>query len=102
MVSSSVVYNEYSNFLNSIKDQIQQSRINAFRVVNRELLLLYQNLGRQIVEAQEKYGWGRSIVENLSKDLMKFFPGNSGFSPRNLWLMRQFHLSMLTVQFCNQ
>ena len=92
MVSNPLPSQEYVNFLNSVKDQIQQSRIRAFRVVNRELLLLYQNLGRQIVEAQEKYGWGRSIVENLSKDLMKLFPGNSGFSPRNLWLMRQFHL----------
>jgi len=92
MVNSALSSHEYVNFLNSIKNQIQQSRINAFRVVNRELLLLYQNLGKQIVEAQDKYGWGKSIVENLSKDLMKLFPGNSGFSPRNLWLMRQFYL----------
>ena len=88
----STASHEYSNFLNSVKEQIQQSRINAFSVVNRELLFLYQNLGKQIVEAQEKYGWGRSVVENLSKDLMQQFPGNSSFSPRNLWWMRQIHI----------
>lgn len=102
MVGNASISNEYSNFLSSIKDQIQQSRINAFRVVNRELLLLYQNLGKQIVEAQEKYGWGRSIVENLSKDLMQLFPGNSGFSPRNLWLMRQFYVEYVDYAILQQ
>jgi len=102
MVGSTIASHEYLNFLNLVKDQIQQSRINAFRVVNRELILLYQSLGKQIVEAQEKYGWGKSIVENLSKDLIKLFPGNSGFSPRNLWIMRQFHLEYVNYTILQQ
>ena len=45
-----------------------------------------------IVENQTQYGWGKSIVENLSTDLKKEFPGNSGFSVQNLWYMRQFYI----------
>lgn len=69
MVGTSLSSQEYISFLNSIKDHIQQSRINAFRVVNRELVILYQNIGKQIVDAQQRYSWGKSIVENLSRDL---------------------------------
>ncbi len=43
-----------------------------------------------IVERQKKYGWGKAIVENLAKDLQKEFPGVKGFSPQNIWRMRQF------------
>jgi vacuolar-type H+-ATPase subunit E/Vma4 len=88
MSGSSLSPNEYRNFLESIKARIQQARINASRLVNKELTLLYQSIGKQIVDAQQRNGWGKSIVDNLSKDLVRQLPGNSGFSARNLWLMR--------------
>jgi predicted nuclease of restriction endonuclease-like (RecB) superfamily len=81
----------YELFLNDITGTIQNARIQAARVVNRELTLLYRDIGKQIVEAQKKHGWGKSIVEQLSVDLMKQFPGRSGFATRNLWFMRQFY-----------
>ena len=48
---------------------------------------------KKIVEKQEKFGWGKSIVENLVKDLQKEYPGIKGFSSQNLWYMRQFYTS---------
>jgi hypothetical protein len=57
---------------------------------DHELILLYWDIGRRIVEKQEKLGWGKSVVETLSRDLKAEFPGLLRFSANNLWLMRQF------------
>ncbi|HEV2524218.1 MAG TPA: DUF1016 N-terminal domain-containing protein, partial [Gammaproteobacteria bacterium] len=83
---------EYDIFLKDIKDKIQNARVQASRVVNRELTLLYWSIGKKIVLAQKEYQWGEAIVEQLSRDLMKAFPGRAGFSTRNLWLMRKFYI----------
>lgn len=61
-------------------------------MVNKELISLYWEIGKGIVEKQEQLGWGKAVVERLSRDLMEEFPGTAGFSPQNLWLMRQFFL----------
>ncbi len=58
--------------------------------VNRELILLYWQIGRDILERQSQAGWGAKIVERLSKDLHNDFPDMAGFSPRNLKYMRGF------------
>jgi hypothetical protein len=60
--------------------------------VNRDLILLYWDIGRGIVEKQETLGWGESVVEMLAKDLQKAFPGMRGFSTANLRAMRRFYL----------
>ncbi|PIR24817.1 MAG: DUF1016 domain-containing protein [Deltaproteobacteria bacterium CG_4_10_14_0_2_um_filter_43_8] len=86
----------YTEFLNSIKSRITQARIHAASAVNRELISLYWSIGKEIVQKQEKLGWGKSVVEKLSKDLRKEFPGTSGFSARNLWDMRRFY-----EEYCN-
>lgn len=83
---------EYQLFLGEIKERIYQSQYKALKAVNQELITLYWSIGSSIVEKQEKYGWGKSIVENLSADLQKEFPGVHGFSTQNLWYMRQFYL----------
>ena len=82
----------YNEFLQIIKQHIRESRIQAYRHVNRELINLYWNIGNEIAERQEKEGWGKSVVESLSRDLRKEFPGTSGFSAQNLWFMRQMYL----------
>ena len=51
-----------------------------------------RTIGKSIVEKQEKLGWGKSVVEQLSKDLKKEFTNTSGFSSNNLWRMRVFYL----------
>lgn len=80
----------YQQFVADIKDRIRHAQYQALKKVNKELLSLYWDIGRSIKEKQEAEGWGKSIVEKLSMDLQKEFPGMSGFSTRNLWLMRQF------------
>jgi predicted nuclease of restriction endonuclease-like (RecB) superfamily len=61
--------------------------------VNRELIYLYWNIGKSIVEKQEDMGWGKSVVEQLAKDLRREFPDVKGFSSRNIWRMRAFYLA---------
>lgn len=82
----------YAEFLAGIKQQIRQRQIRALRAVNHELVALYWELGESICRKQEEHGWGRSVVENLARDLQAEFPGRNGFSPQNIWLMRQFYL----------
>ena len=82
----------YNVLFEEIKEQIYKSQYEALKVVNKELIALYMFIGSSIVERQEKYGWGKSVVENLSEDLQKEFPGSRGYSSRNLWRMRNFYL----------
>lgn len=81
----------YQDFLQAIKSQVVQSRIGAARAVNRSLIGLYWALGQLIVERQEALGWGKAVVERLSVDLKAEFPEMTGFSPRNLWFIKQFY-----------
>jgi len=82
----------YKATLKQIKKRIYESRYKAFKAVNTQLIKLYWDLGKAIVEKQEKEKWGKSVVEQLSKDLELEFEGIRGFSFRNLWRMRQFYL----------
>jgi predicted nuclease of restriction endonuclease-like (RecB) superfamily len=81
----------YQDFLQAIKSQVVQSRIGTARAVNRSLIGLYWALGQLIVERQEALGWGKAVMERLSADLKAEFPEMRGFSPQNLWLIRQFY-----------
>ncbi|MEL7161425.1 MAG: DUF1016 N-terminal domain-containing protein, partial [Bacteroidota bacterium] len=84
---------EYTSLLTELKTTIQAARLHAIRQVNRSLILMYWELGRQIVASQERHGWGKQIVDNLSKDLREMFPQTQGLSARNLWDMRRFYLT---------
>jgi len=83
--------NTYLNFVREIKDRVVSARITAARSINRELIHLYWDIGKAIVERQKKYRWGNAVVEMLSKDLQAEFPSVTGFSPRNLWDMKRFY-----------
>lgn len=85
--------NNYQLFLKDIKERILSAQYEALRAVNKELIALYWDIGKMIVERQEKEGWGKSVVERLSEDLQKEFSGIKGFSVQNLWYMRQFYLT---------
>ena len=93
---------DYAAWLGGLKSRIQSARISAARAVNRELILLYWDIGRGIVEKQEDLGWGKSVVEQLSLDLRSEFPGMKGFSANNLWLMRQFCSEYSSPAFLEQ
>ena len=83
----------YAEFLENLKTRIRAAQIKAALSANRELIRLYWDIGKAIVERQEKEGWGRSVVERLARDLQAEFPGISGFSPQNMWYMRAFYLA---------
>lgn len=84
--------NQYLKFLDDVKNRIQYSRLRIATSVNKEMIQLYWWIGKQIIEKQEQLGWGKSVVEQLLKDLQKSFSGRTGLSVQNLWYMRQFYL----------
>lgn len=97
-MSQKIDKNQYQSFLKSIKERILKAQYDALKVVNKELIALYWDLGKMIVEKQETMGWGKAVVENLASDLQKEFPGIGGFSYRNLWYMRDFYLTYVNNQ----
>ncbi len=82
---------DYPRLLSEIKERIRTAQYEALKAVNKELVGLYWDIGRMIVERQDVEGWGKSVVERLSADLRREFPGVGGFSVQNLWYMRQFY-----------
>ena len=82
----------YVELLDSLKSRIQVSRVKAALSVNRELTFLYWMIGHQIVDTQNREGWGTSMIERLARDLQSAFPKTRGLSPRNIWRMRAFYL----------
>ncbi len=81
----------YLIFFEEIKEAIHLSQYEALKKVNKELINLYWQIGKMIVERQAQYGWGKSIVETLADDLQKEYPGVRGYSSSNLWRMRNFY-----------
>lgn len=90
---SEVTIVDYMTVLDHVRQRVRQARYQALRSVNKELISLYWDIGKAIVERQGDESYGRSLVERLSRDLREEFPGLSGFSARNLWYMRNFYLS---------
>lgn len=80
----------YDHFLHDLKTRIRTARTRAALAVNRELVLLYWQIGRDILERQEREGWGAKVIERLAKDLRAEFPDMKGFSRANLMYMRSF------------
>jgi predicted nuclease of restriction endonuclease-like (RecB) superfamily len=93
---------EYPAFLAALKERILNARVSAARAVNRELVLLYWDIGQGIVEKQKSAGWGDSVVERLSADLRAEFPDMRGFSVVNLWRMKQLFLTHTSPEFLAQ
>ncbi|MBQ7395773.1 MAG: DUF1016 family protein [Lentisphaeria bacterium] len=81
---------EYKNWFSELKKRIKTARQTAVQAVNRELVLLYWQIGNEILVRQEQAGWGAKVVNQLSADLKTAFPDMQGFSPRNLKYMRAF------------
>ena len=80
----------YPNLLSDLKQRIQAAQVRAGLSVNRELVLLYWSIGREILARQEGAGWGAKVIDRLSRDLRAAFPEMKGFSSRNLKYMRAF------------
>lgn len=83
---------EFNQFVKDIKQKILFTQYEALKAVNKELINLYWDIGKSIVEKQDVLGWGKSVVKSLSSELQKEFVGMKGFSERNLWNMRNFYI----------
>lgn len=88
----------YTEFVKQLKKEILQSRYQAARLVNKEILLLYYITGKAISEKIQKENWGNSVIERLSNDLQRELPGLRGFSSKNLRNMRQFYETYSSVE----
>jgi len=84
---------DYVILLSDIKQRVRSAQYEALKAVNKELISLYWDIGRMIIDRQKEEKWGKSVVEQLAKDLRIEFPGISGFSAQNLWRMKQFYQS---------
>jgi predicted nuclease of restriction endonuclease-like (RecB) superfamily len=82
----------YNSFFKEIISTINSAKYHAFKSLNKIHMEQNFELGRIIVENQEKHHWGQSIVDTLSKDINKQIDGVKGYSSQNLWRMRQFYL----------
>jgi len=80
----------YTDWLSDLKTRIHTAQQRAALAVNRELVLLYWQIGRDILERQAKQGWGAKVIERLAHDLRTAFPDMKGFSRANLMYMRAF------------
>ncbi|WP_245489927.1 MULTISPECIES: DUF1016 N-terminal domain-containing protein [unclassified Mesorhizobium] len=80
----------YAAFVGDLKQKIAAARHRAGLSVNRELILLYWNIGRDILGRQEREGWGAKVIDRLAGDLGRAFPEMTGLSARNLKYMRAF------------
>ena len=87
------ISDNYIHLLMEVKQRIRSAQYEALKAVNREMINLYWDIGQMIFIKQQNYNWGKSVVEQLSKDLQTEFPGISGFSARNIWNMRSFYVT---------
>jgi predicted nuclease of restriction endonuclease-like (RecB) superfamily len=78
----------YPGLLQELKTRIRGAQVRAALAVNRELVLLYWSIGRDILARQGSEGWGSKVIERLAQDLQMEFPGVEGFSSRSLKYMR--------------
>jgi len=92
----------YAKLLNDLKSRIRTARVKANISVNRELVLLYWEIGKVILQRQSREGWGTKIIERLSRDLRQEFPDMKGFSRANLFYMRAFAEAYPDKQFVQQ
>lgn len=76
--------NEYLDLVQTIKQEIQQAQYKATLSVNKELIMLYYNIGKII---NEHKSWGNKFIENLAADIKLSFPNAKGYSVRNLKYM---------------
>ena len=82
----------YKKLFDDVIQVIEKTRLKAYKSLTKHQLSLNFEIGRIIVESQQKQGWGKGIVDDLSSDINKEIDGIRGYSPQNLWRMRSFYL----------
>jgi predicted nuclease of restriction endonuclease-like (RecB) superfamily len=84
-------FKNYASFLKEVKGRIQKAQVKANFAANRELLILYWNVGRMVCAAQDSAGWGKRVIPRLSQDIKNELPGINGFSVTNIKRMTLFY-----------
>tara|TARA_B100001564_G_scaffold285327_1_gene248214 strand:- start:3155 stop:4222 length:1068 start_codon:yes stop_codon:yes gene_type:complete len=92
----------YKSLLVNLKEKVRSSQIKAALSVNSQLITMYWELGRDIVQQQEQYMWGSDFINQLSKDLSREFPEMKGFSRANLYNVKKFFLFYRTNEKVQQ
>jgi len=92
----------YADWLAELKTRIHSAQQRATLAVNRELVLLYWQIGHDILARQAEQGWGSKVIERLAEDLRQAFPEMKGFSPRNLKYMRAFAEAWPEAEFVQE
>jgi len=93
---------DYRRWLAELKQRVERTRLRAVTSVNRELVTLYWQIGREILDRQQRQGWGAGVVDRLARDLKAAFPDMRGFSPRNLKYMRSLAQAWPDAEFVQQ
>ncbi|MFM0047312.1 PDDEXK nuclease domain-containing protein [Paraburkholderia sediminicola] len=93
---------DYRHWLAELKQRVERARLRAVTSANRELVTLYWQIGREILDRQQRQGWGAGVVDQLARDLKAAFPDMRGFSPRNLKYMRSLAQAWPDAEFVQQ
>lgn len=99
---SIATFKGYEEFLHDLKERIRSTRVRAALAVNSELVRLYWQIGRDILDRQEREGWGAKVIERLAADLHREFPDMKGLSRANLLYMRAFAEAWPDEEFVQQ
>jgi predicted nuclease of restriction endonuclease-like (RecB) superfamily len=94
--------NNYIEWITTLKDKIRSAQIKAALSVNEQMIMLYWEIGKSIVEKQQEHNWGSKIIENMAKDLKRELPETNGFSRTNLFAMRKFYLFYKETELVQQ
>lgn len=92
-------FENYPSFFEKVIQTINATRLKAYKSLTKHQISLNFELGKLIVDNQESQGWGKSVVNTLSKDINKIIDGLKGYSPQNLWNMRQFYIEYRAVPY---
>lgn len=95
-------YTDYADLLNQLKQKILSAQQKSVLSVNRELIVLYWEIGREVLTRQAAEKWGAKVIVRLSTDLSREFPEMKGFSQRNLKYMRAFAEAYPDARFVQQ
>lgn len=86
-----VLLADYGALLTAVKERVRTAQYAALKLVNKELVGMYWDVGRMLTERQAGGGHGDAVVKRLAQDLQLAFPGVAGFSWRNLFYMSEFY-----------
>jgi len=101
-MSQEILPSAYAELLEELKQRIRTARIRAALSVNRELICLYWEIGKAILNRQQSARWGDKILDQLATDLRREFPDMQGLSRANLFYMRAFAEAYPDEQFVQQ